>query len=285
MSASFFSVIVCSVDTWKFAQTSACYARLLAGTPFEIIGIHDALSLAEGYNRGLRQCRGDIVIFSHDDVLFLDRGFAHKIGERMQNWDLLGFAGSSRIVNPPRWFAAGWPHLHGAVCHWSRLQSNMLTFNIYGMNGWPVSGDIQTLDGLCLIARRDTAAATGFDDDTFDGWHLYDSDFSFAASLAGYKVGVCCDMPYIHASASIQTTENPYVSDAYLKYTERFIAKYRAEKIPECAPKPTPGVCIDVHDHLALMRLWNEIIFRRTTFTTTRRQTTRDSMPIDFHIL
>ncbi|MDR1462737.1 MAG: glycosyltransferase family protein [Azoarcus sp.] len=277
MSRPSFSVIICSIDTWKFAQASACYTRLLTGTSFEIIGIHDALSLAEGYNRGLRQCRGDIVIFSHDDVLFLDRLFARKIKERMQDWDLLGFAGSSRMANPPRWFTANWPHLHGAVCHWSNLRPDMLELVIYGASGWPVSGGIQTLDGLCMIARHDTATATGFDDDAFDGWHLYDTDFSFAASLVGYKIGVCCDMPYIHASASVQTSENPYYSDVYRKYAERFAAKYRAEKLPEFADSPLQGTCIKVHDHRTLMRLWNETTFRRVTLAITRRCTANGS--------
>ena len=41
-----FSVIICSIDALKFAQVSACYEQLLDGFPHEIIGIHDARSLA-----------------------------------------------------------------------------------------------------------------------------------------------------------------------------------------------------------------------------------------------
>ncbi|MDR0701357.1 MAG: glycosyltransferase family protein [Azoarcus sp.] len=271
MSAPRFSVVICSVDPWKFAQASACYARILASVPFEIIGIHDALSLAEGYNQGLRQCRGDIVVFSHDDVLFLDHAFARKIGERMQDWDVLGFAGSSRAVYPI-WAAANWPHLHGAVCHWSRLQPGALSLMIYGTNGWPVTGDIRLLDGLCMIARLDVAAAVGFDGDTFDGWHLYDCDFSLAASRAGYRIGVCCDIPYIHASASVQTTENVFRSAIYMKYVDRFIAKYREEKLlAQYHFEPIQGSCFKVYDHHTLARLWNETTFRRATLAVARR--------------
>ncbi|MDR2032869.1 MAG: glycosyltransferase family protein [Azoarcus sp.] len=270
MTAPRFSVVVCSIDPWKFAQVSACYARLLAGIPFEIIGVHNALSLASGYNQGLRQCRGDIVLFSHDDVLFLDRGFARKIDRRMQDWDVLGFVGSSRAVYP-MWFAANWPHLHGAVCHWSRRYPSVLEFNIYGVNDWPVSGDIRLLDGLCMIARRDVAAAVGFDSETFDGWHLYDCDFSFAASLAGHRIGVCCDIPYIHASASVQTAGSVFLSDTYMKYIERFIAKYREEKFIPPGFKPLQGECRCLYDHHTLMRLWNETTFRRVTLAAARR--------------
>ncbi|MDR1661401.1 MAG: glycosyltransferase family protein [Azoarcus sp.] len=270
MSAPRFSVILCSIDAYKFAQASACYSRLLSGLPFEIIGIHDALSLAEGYNRGLRQCRGEIVVFSHDDVLFLDRQFARKIGERMQRWDVLGFAGSTLMTNPPTWFRANWPYLRGAVCHWSRMKPDRLVFTIYGAGAWPVTDGIQTLDGLCLIARREVAASIGFDDETFDGWHLYDCDFSFAASLAGYKVGVCCDLPYIHASTSLQTSENVYASDVYRKYAERFSRKYLGNQLPECPPCPMQGIAIALRDHPTLTRLWNETTFRRVTLAIAR---------------
>ncbi|MDR0635428.1 MAG: glycosyltransferase family protein [Azoarcus sp.] len=276
MSAPRFSIIVCSIDAWKFAKVSACYARLLAGVPFEIIGIHNAHSLAEGYNQGLHQCRGEIVVFSHDDVLFLDHDFARKIGERMQDWDVLGFAGSSRAIYPI-WFAANWPHLYGAACHWALCRPGVLTFDIYGANGWPVSGDIRLLDGLCMIARREVAAAVGFDDETFDGWHLYDCDFSFAASRAGYRIGVCCDIPYIHASTSIQTTESAFDSSAYTKYVKRFLAKYREEKFPEYRLTPLQSVGLALPDHHTLKQLWNETTFRRATLAITRQHAAKDS--------
>ena len=54
------------------AQVRRCERELAAlarSDACEIIGIHDARSLAEGYNRGLRtRRRATIVVFSHDDV-------------------------------------------------------------------------------------------------------------------------------------------------------------------------------------------------------------------------
>jgi glycosyltransferase involved in cell wall biosynthesis len=104
----FFSVIVCSVNAVRFTQISECYEQLLADVPHEIIGIRDARSLAEGYNRALQRARGDIVIFSHDDILILDPDFARKISARIREFDLLGFAGSPRVV-ADNWFSAGFP--------------------------------------------------------------------------------------------------------------------------------------------------------------------------------
>ena len=270
MNAPFFSVIVCSINPWNFAQIGTHFERLFAEVPFEIIGIHDARSLAEGYNRGLRRARGDIVVFSHDDVIFLDKQFAQKIGARMQSWDVLGFAGASRLIHPV-WFAAR-EHLNGAVCHWSRRHADRFSLMIYGARDWPVVGGIEVLDGLCMIARHEVATAIGFDADMFDGWHLYDCDFSFAAHLAGYKIGVCCDIAYIHSSTSVQDGKSVFTSDIYKKYAERFIRKHRHRR--EMLPfdqRSALGVQCFANDHDTLARLWTEDVFRRATVSIARR--------------
>jgi len=270
MNSPSFSVVVCSIDPWNFAQVSTHYERLLAEVPHEIIGIHDARSLAEGYNRGLRRARGDIVVFSHDDVTFLDGQFAQKIGARMQSWDMLGFAGASRLIYPA-WFAAR-EHLSGAVCHWSRRLADFLSLTVYGAQDWPVTGGIEVLDGLCMIARHEVATAVGFDSDTFDGWHLYDCDFSFAAHLAGYKIGVCCDIPYIHASTSVQGIQSTFISENYQKYVERFIKKYEHQReMPAFDLRSAHAAGSYVRDHKSLIKLWTEDVFRRATVSIARR--------------
>jgi len=54
------SVIVCSIDPEKQQAIRAEYERA-AGEPHEFILINDARSLAEGYNRGFAQSRGEII--------------------------------------------------------------------------------------------------------------------------------------------------------------------------------------------------------------------------------
>ena len=109
MTTPKFSVIICSIEAAKFARVSERYKTLLAGHPFEIIGIHDARSLAEGYNRGIDQSDGDILVFSHDDVLILDSGFADKIVDRLARFDLLGFVGTTGNARGTP------PHLHYGI--------------------------------------------------------------------------------------------------------------------------------------------------------------------------
>jgi glycosyltransferase involved in cell wall biosynthesis len=262
MNQAKFSVIICSINALKFAQICTCYERLLATVPHEIIGIHDAKSLAEGYNRGMAQSTGDILCFSHDDILILDPDFAEKISERLQIYDILGFAGTTRLV-AGGWIGAG--ALRGAVAH--AVPRKNFSLDVFGVGDWPVSGDIQAIDGLLMIATRAAAQATGFDAITFDGFHHYDLDFSFSAYLAGRKLGVCCDIPIIHAS-----TGN--FNHQWQQYSVRFLQKYagKLEPIDPTCIRSTPGGRAAAFKNLHTLRaFWQEDILKRVTIAQHRR--------------
>jgi hypothetical protein len=65
------TVVICSIDAAKFARVTENYRALFGARELEIIGIHDARSLADGYNRGIAQSRGENIILSHDDIEIL----------------------------------------------------------------------------------------------------------------------------------------------------------------------------------------------------------------------
>ncbi|MDR0736996.1 MAG: glycosyltransferase family protein [Zoogloeaceae bacterium] len=266
-----FSVIICSINAWKFAQVSQCYARLLASWPHEIIGIHDASSIAEGYNRGIARSRGDILIFSHDDVMIIDPDFAAKISERLQTWTILGFTGTSRLINAI-WFGAGLSHQHGVVAHPYKTHFKL---SVYGVSGWPVIGGIQAIDGQCMITTHEAAQAIGFDAATFDGFHLYDLDFSFAAYHAGYELGVCCDIPFFHESVGNYDRQ-------HRKYAKRFVAKYAELKDapPEHIVKIPKGRAALFSDEQAILAAWRPDVLKRTDIA--MRQEFAESMSTPF---
>jgi GT2 family glycosyltransferase len=268
MSTPFFSVIICSIDPWNFAQVSTQFERLLREVPFEIIGIHDAKSLAEGYNRGLKRARGEIVIFSHDDVIFLDNQFAQKISERMQSWDVLGFLGIALRAS-----SAGpdvRTHYAGAFSGFLPRHINRIRFSLRGAWDWPIVGNATMLDGLCIIAHHHVATAIGFDADTFDGWMLYDLDFSFAAHLAGYKIGICCDIPLIHKGTNSGGTADVYATDIYQKYSKRIYGKY-GNSAHRLLSSTSPSLGCLFSDHESLKMFWTEDVLRRATLSMDRR--------------
>src|SRR2546423_736428 len=108
------SVIICSIDRAKFDCVTAMYYRLIPQV--QVIGIHDAPSLAEGYNRGIAQSSGDLLILSHDDIEIVNQDFHARLISHLNKFDLVGVAGTTKLI-APGWMGAGPPHIFGQVVH------------------------------------------------------------------------------------------------------------------------------------------------------------------------
>jgi GT2 family glycosyltransferase len=221
MKAPAISVIICSNDAAEYAHVTANYRKRLAGQPHEIIGIHDARSLAEGYNRGARLARGDLLIFSHDDVEIVSPDLAGAITRATATVDVIGVVGTSKVLGG-YWPAAGHPYLHGWLAQ-PVPGTRKFYVGVFGVDG-ALSPNLQGLDGMFFVAKRCVVESVPFDEVTFDGFHCYDIDFSFAAHLAGFRIGTTADIALIHASGG-------KFGDAWQRYAERFAAKYR-DRLP-----------------------------------------------------
>lgn len=225
VASNMMSIIICSIDESRFSAVCANYRKALADEPIEIIGIHDAKSMCEGCNRGARQSRGDVLIFSHDDVEIIGTDSARKLRAHLRRYDLLGIAGTTRLVGP-RWVEAGPPFLFGQVAQLSPSGKG------YDVAIWsaalPANDAIQALDGVFLCARRSVVEQVPFDESTFGGFHLYDLDFSFRAYQAGYKLAVINDLPMIHVSMG-------EFGEIWAADAERFLRKHRVALPPKPA--------------------------------------------------
>lgn len=211
------SVIICSIDLVKYETICQNFAELLKEERFEIIGIHDAKSLSEGYNRGVRQSSGSIIIFSHDDIEIVTPDFSRKIKDHLNHFDIVGVAGTSKLVNCA-WSSRGHPYIHGVITHFNRT-SDEYEVTVFGADRSVVPG-IQALDGVFLAVRRKTLETVTFDEQTFDGFHLYDVDFTYSAFLAGFQLAVCNDIALIHWSSG-------NFDDVWRGYCRRFLAKFQ----------------------------------------------------------
>lgn len=221
------SVVICSVNEKKFDTVCANYAERLAGERHEIIGIHDARSLCEGYNRGASRASGDIVIFSHDDIEILTPDFAARLKQHLRHHDVVGPCGTSRLVMGS-WMGAGWPHLHGLVAHHfppGHEQGGMYRVLVLDTSEEDATGCLQALDGMFMAAKRVVVENCPFDEKTFDGFHLYDLDFTFSAYLAGYDIAVFRDITMVHYTYA----DAPGYEEAFARQCSRFEAKYREE--------------------------------------------------------
>ncbi len=218
------SIIICSIDDRKFRQTAEMYSRFWPADQLQIFHVPNARSMAEGYNRGIQAAGGETLIFSHDDVEILTPDLADRLSAHLNRFDMVGVAGTSLLAHP-RWVQAGPPFIHGQVAHPIPPESGGgYMVDIYAASRRAFA-NIQALDGLFLAVRREVARALLFDEATFDGFHLYDLDFSFRAYLAGYRLAVACDVQLLHNSVG-------QYDQAWEAQALRFIEKHGSRLAP-----------------------------------------------------
>jgi GT2 family glycosyltransferase len=245
------SIITCSINPTRFDAVRKMYAKALGNEPSELIGIHDARSLAEGYMRGLASARGEIIIFSHDDIEILSGNFVPLLHSHLSKCDMIGVAGTDLLIGP-LWMSAGPPHLLGQVAHIMPDGSLMATlFNAPRR----LLRNVQALDGLFMAARRSVVNQVSFDPVTFDGFHLYDVDFSYSAFRSGLKLGIANDINILHASVG-------NYDDSWNKYAERFRQKW-AGKLPDYPTRLFNWAAVQITDKMEALDLmkpafWDE---------------------------
>jgi hypothetical protein len=191
------SAIICSIRPEYFANIKQKLTRQFARHSIEVIGIHDAKSLCEAYNRGALLATGDILIFCHDDIDIVFDDFGERLLHHLNNHDVVGVAGASQLVDSD-WNHAGLPHVHGQIIHKPPGQIDYLYFTA-GLQATVVE-NIQALDGVFIGMHRKVWKAVRFDETSFNGFHGYDTDFTYRAHLAGYRLAVPMDLLLIHFS-------------------------------------------------------------------------------------
>jgi GT2 family glycosyltransferase len=210
-----FSVIICSVDSARFASVKAMYEAIFQGFDWELIRINDARSLAEGYTRGIAESKGDSLIFSHDDIDIFSPDMPRRLERHLSNFDIVGVAGTTSL-RYPAWCWLGPPHIFGQVA--GPYADGKIRVDIWGAP-FPVVRDVQAIDGLFMAARRSLFPRLSFDPLTFDGFHHYDLDFSYSAFRAGFRLAVVNDICIYHASSG-------KFDDVWNHYAKRFHDKW-----------------------------------------------------------
>ncbi len=207
------SIVTCSHRPDRLAAFHHHLRPLLADIPHELIAITDATGLCEGYTRALHRSSGNLLLFCHDDIRFLSPNPFPNLLRHMQSFDLLGVAGTSRLLGP-HWGLARPDFLFGQVAHPGKISPFEVA--IYNAPA-RIIPNIQALDGLFLCFRRACIQSIGWDAATFPGFHLYDLDASYRAYLAGCKLAVACDIPLLHHSAGAYDDRWEHAGAAFIR--------------------------------------------------------------------
>jgi predicted O-linked N-acetylglucosamine transferase (SPINDLY family) len=218
------SVIVCSIRPDYFSSLKISLAQQFAAHDFELIGIHDAKSLCEGFNRGAREAKGDVLVFCHDDISFVHADFGERVLAHLGHADVVGLAGASELVSGD-WRHAGAPHLAGQILHRPPAGQEGFLYHVIGLHEMHAS--LKALDGVWLAMHRRVWETVRFDEQTFDGFHLYDVDFTYRAARAGLHLAAPHDLLLLHYSTGRYDA-------TWQRYNRRFLAKF-----PELSNEPS----------------------------------------------
>jgi tetratricopeptide (TPR) repeat protein len=217
---------LCSIDVMRNLLIRLGSRRLFDDSTSSPVN-RDAL-LAEAYNRNRvghrRHC-----LLSHDDVDILTSDFARRLQAHLSRFDVVGVMGAAEMSGPT-WNWSRHPHLRGWITHHLARDADWRPFVV---DPRPVAGDVVVLDGVLIAAHRKLFDKVKFDEETFDGFHLYDTDWSYRAAKAGFRMAAAGDLLVVHASGGRYDV-------VWEDYAHRFCDKHSLGERDEPLAPPLP---------------------------------------------
>ena len=162
----------------------------------EVIGVDNSKgrfpSAAAALNWGAEQANGDILVFLHQDIVFLREDSLARLVGGVQQVSGDAVAGI---------FGAGEAEQNTKIGDFSLCD---------------------TLDECCIAMRRTTWQRLKFNEDICDGWHLYVVEFCLRAR--SIKAVVCSN------NCDIQHLSNGTVNEEYMKTFKKLLIEYKDQK-------------------------------------------------------
>lgn len=194
------SVIICTRDT-DISTEQRRKIEESAGAEIEIVVIDNSKggeSIFSAYNKGVSRAKGDILCFMHDDVMFLTEEwgkFARRHFDEDERLELMGFAGAHFLPSTPMYW-----HDSPFISEYDLTTRGRQTEECFFLEHFGDKSlvEVAAVDGLCFFMRRNIFDNVRFDEETFDGFHLYDMDICMQVRETGYKVAVCNDILVEH---------------------------------------------------------------------------------------
>lgn len=176
--------------------------------------------LSELYNRVMKDCKYDIVVFMHDDLIFETYGWGRILLRNFarREVEIIGLAGvHTDFPDNGCWWHGRYKA--GIVNHIKDGQKFATVFS-------PEQGDrikkVMSVDGLFIAARKSRLAHSF--DESFTGFHFYDLGFCFPNYLEGVDIGVVTNIRVTHMS--VGNTNDEWERNRLL-----FVEKY-ADDLP-----------------------------------------------------
>lgn len=225
------SVISCSRKdpSWDLHQRNISKT---AGSPHEYIRIDNRdgrFGLCAAYNKGVSLAKGEILVFMHEDVFFMEGNWGTVLEKKFSDPSvgLVGVAGTQYLFrDTPGWVVAGRPFIKGHVVH---ELNNGSIYNLTVFDWGKDDSDVVAVDGLFFAVRKSLFDRISFDEAVFDQFHFYDLDICMQIRRT-HRLIVTWDILVKHQSGGS-------FDKTWEKYAQRFIQKYRNELPASCTDK------------------------------------------------
>jgi glycosyltransferase involved in cell wall biosynthesis len=183
-------------------------------------------SLAEIYNKGLKESKNDIVVFMHDDLIIDEKNLTPKVVklfDKNPEYGIIGVAGTDKLTTG-RWWEDR-ETMYGKVAH---IQDKKRHVNKYSKQTFPdIVKEVVTVDGLLMMVHKKRIKHT-FNEE-FKGFHFYDLPICVENYLDGVKIGVTTRFDITHKSigeVNKKWEKNKYLFEAlYEKNFPLVVAK------------------------------------------------------------
>ena len=222
------SVIVCSRKD-ALDNIHERNIRKTAGAEVEYIRIdnqNNRFGLSAAYNEGVKTAHGNIIVFMHEDVFFMEGNWTSVLESKFSNSStgLVGVAGTQYLfAQNPGWAVAGRPYIRGHVIH---ELDNGEVYNLTVFNWEHSDVEVVAVDGLFFAIRTSLFNTIHFDEETFDGFHFYDIDICMQIRKT-HKLIVTWDLLVKHQSGGA-------FDEQWKRYAHQFCKKYRDELPASC---------------------------------------------------
>ncbi len=205
------SLIICS----RLRTTGHSLSHNIAmtvGTEYEIVHIDNSdnrHNIFQAYNKGVETAQGDILCFMHEDIRFHTEHWG-KVVESVfedENVAALGVAGGSVVPECADWrFFKSHTYLkQGSTVPGEKPIYYIADDTTNTRNAHLVR--VALLDGVWMCFRKSLFERIRFDDRSFHGFHLYDSDICMQANALGVGVYVTGDISIEHFSVGTFTED------------------------------------------------------------------------------
>lgn len=184
--------IICA-NKEKFLRECRLYIEMLnvpKGYEIEIIPIHGAKSITEGYQKGMKSSDARYKIYLHQDAMCIHKNMLYEAIRIFQSDSQIGLIGVAGCIEMPEtgiWWEADMETSYYNLAQDSVASCGCDNYNrsskIYGCGDYQY---VTGLDGVFLM----TAYDLDWREDLFDGWHIYDVSQTMEFVRHGYKVVV-----------------------------------------------------------------------------------------------